>query len=187
MSKTNKFTTKTIVFSGISIALAIFIATFIKLPSLPLGGSISLFSMLLVCLVGYWYGPKVGLTASFAYSILQFITGPYVIHPVQVILDFPLAFGALGLSGFFHNAKYGLIKGYLVSVTGRFIVHCISGAIFYTEYIGDFSSKLAALWAGILYNMTYIVPEAVLTLILLAIPPVSHALAKLKVYATSSN
>ena len=187
MSQTNKFTTKTIVFSGIAIALAIFIATFIKLPSLPFGGSITLLSMLIVCLVGYWYGPIVGLTAALAYGILQFITGPYVIHPLQVILDFPLAFGALGLSGFFHTSKYGLIKGYLVGVTGRFVVHCISGAIFYTEYVGDFGGNLAALWAGITYNMTYIVPEAIVTLILIALPPVANALTKIKAYATSSN
>lgn len=182
---TKAFSTKSIVFSGVAIALATVIATFIKLPSLPFGGSITLFSMLIVCLVGYWYGPAVGLTAAVAYGILQFITGPYVVHPLQIILDFPLAFGALGLSGFFHNSKHGLIKGYCLGVLGRFLVHCISGLIFYTAYVGDFGGNAAAMLTSILYNMTYIVPEAAATLLLIALPPVSKMLVRIKIAATN--
>ena len=110
MSK-HSITAKQIVFSGVALALATVISTVIKLPSLPNGGSITLFSMLIVCLIGYWYGPKVGIVASIAYGILQFIVGPYVVHPAQVLLDYPLAFGALGLSGFFYKSKHGLHKG----------------------------------------------------------------------------
>ena len=99
MSKEKKFTTKQLVFAAMAIALATVVATVIKLPSLPNGGSVTLFSMLLVTLVGYWYGPVVGITAAVGYGILQFITGPYVVHPLQVIIDFPMAFGALGFSG----------------------------------------------------------------------------------------
>ena len=90
MSK-HSITAKQIVFSGVALALATVISTVIKLPSLPNGGSITLFSMLIVCLIGYWYGPKVGIVASIAYGILQFIVGPYVVHPAQVLLDYPLA------------------------------------------------------------------------------------------------
>ncbi len=107
-----------------------------------------------------------------AYGILQFITGPYVVHPAQVLLDYPLAFGALGLSGLFSNAKNGLVKGYIVGVLGRYVMHMISGLIFYTAYAGDFGGNAAAIWASTLYNMSYIFPEAILTLILLAIPAV---------------
>lgn len=185
MSKTRSFNTKTLVFSGVAIALAVVIATVIKLPSLPMGGSVTLFSMLVITLVGYWYGPKVGLAAAVTYGILQFITGPYVVHPLQVLLDFPVAFGALGLSGFFHNAKHGLIKGFLVGCFGRFLVHCISGMIFYTAYVGggDIGGNMVAIWAGVSYNMTYIVPEVVITLILLALPPVANVMKRLKTMA----
>lgn len=181
----SKITTKQIVFSAMAIALATVISVAIKLPSLPNGGSTTLFSMLIVCLIGYWYGPKVSIIAAIAYGILQFIVGPYVVHPLQVILDFPLAFGALGLSGFFANSKHGLIKGFLVGAGGRFIVHCISGVIFYTTYVGDFVGNVSAIWAGILYNMTYIVPEVILTLILLALPPVQKAMSELKKLAVN--
>lgn len=179
------WSTKELVFSAMSIALAIVIATVIKLPSLPAGGSATLFSMLIICLIGYWYGPLTGLWCAFAYGILQFITGPYVLHPLQVLLDYPLAFGALGLSGFFHNSKYGLIKGYIAGVTGRYLFHSISGAIFYTTYVGDLGGNFSALLAGLAYNLTYILPEAVCTIILLVLPPVDKAMKRLKQLALS--
>lgn len=186
MSKNAKtFNAKVLAFSGAALALATVISVFIKLPSLPLGGSVTLFSMLVVCLIGYFYGPVVGITAAVAYGVLQFIVGPYVVHPLQVLLDFPLAFGALGLSGFFSHGKGGLLKGYCVGVLGRFIVHCISGVIFYTTYVGDFGGNAAAIWAGIVYNMTYIVPEFVITAILLSIPAVRQGISRIKEIATT--
>lgn len=186
MSNKKHIPTKQLAFSGVAIALATIISTFIKLPSLPMGGSTTLFSMLLICLIGYWYGPFVGLTGAFAYGILQLIIGPYIIHPLQVLLDYPLAFGALGLSGFFSQKKNGLILGYIVGTLGRFLMHCISGMIFYTTYVGDLSENLIAIWGGIAYNMTYIIPEMIITLILIAIPSVSSMLKKLKNMALES-
>ena len=181
----SKITTKQIVFSAMAIALATVISVVIKLPSLPNGGSTTLFSMLVICLIGYWYGPKISIIAALAYGILQFIVGPYVVHPLQVALDYPLAFGALGLSGFFSNSKNGLIKGFIAGSMGRLLMHCISGVIFYTTYVGDFVGNVAAIWAGILYNMSYIIPEVILTLILLALPPVRKAMSELKKLALS--
>ena len=180
MSKEKKFTTKQLVFAAMAIALATVVATAIKLPSLPNGGSVTMFSMLLVTLVGYWYGPRVGITAAVGYGILQFITGPYVVHPLQVVIDYPLAFGALGCSGFFANKKNGLLKGYIAGVFGRFFFASVSGLIFYTVYVDAFSENVMAIWASLVYNMTYIVPEAVITILLLLVPAVKKALAQLK-------
>lgn len=168
------------VFSAMAIALATVVATIVKLPSLPNGGSVTLFSMLLVSLVGYWYGPKVGITSAVGYGILQFLTGPYVVHPVQVLIDYPLAFGALGCSGFFANSKNGLLKGYLAGVFGRFFFASVSGLIFYTVYVEGLEENMVAVWGSLVYNMTYIVPEAVLTVLLISLPVVKSALAKMK-------
>lgn len=177
-----KFTVRQIVFSGIAIALAIVIATYVKFkgPFWFNGGSITLFSMLLITLIGYWYGPVVGLIGALAYAVLQFITGPYVLSPLQVALDYPLAFGALGLSGFFWKAKNGMIKGYIAGVLGRLFFHCVSGVIFYTEYVGNFADDALAIWGSILYNMSYIIPEAILTIILISLPPVKKGLNLIK-------
>lgn len=182
--KNGGFSTRKVVFAAMALSLAIVIATVIKLPSLPLGGSTTLFSMLIVCLIGYWYGPKVGLWSALAYGILQFITGPYVMHPLQVLLDYPMAFGALGLSGFFHKSKHGLVKGYIVGVCGRYICHSISGMIFYTTYVANAKANCMAILAGLGYNLTYILPEAVGTIIVLCIPAVRHLMIKLKDVAT---
>lgn len=180
-----KITTKMICFSALSIALATVSANFIKTPSLPFGGSATFFSMLFVALPGFWYGPYVGLIAALAHGIIQFISNPYFIHPVQVLFDYILAFGCLGLSGFFMNKKRGLITGYTVGVLGRFICVCISGVIFYTSYIGVPKADVLAILASIGYNLTYILPEYIITIVLLFLPPVSKALKYVKRIATS--
>lgn len=177
-------TTKTLVFSAMAIALAVVISTVIKLPSLPNGGSVTLFSMLVITLIGYWYGPGVGLTAAVTYGVLQFLVEPYVVHPVQVIIDFPLAFGALGLSGFFQNKKNGLLWGYLTGVAGRFFFAMVSGLIFYTEYVGSLKGNALAVWWSTAYNLSYLLPEAVMTVLLLFVPAVRKALESLKRLAT---
>ena len=69
MSK-NVFTVKKLVFCAMAIALATVICAAIKLPSLPNGGSVTLFSMLIICLAGYWYGPVPGLICAVAFGIL---------------------------------------------------------------------------------------------------------------------
>ena len=186
MSKEKKITTKQLVFAAMAIALATVVATVIKLPSLPNGGSVTLFSMLLVTLVGYWYGPVIGVTAAVGFGILQFITGPYVVHPIQVVIDYPLAFGALGFSGFFANKKNGLLKGYIAGVLGRFFFASVSGLIFYTVYVDAFSENMVAIWASLVYNMTYILPEAIITILLISVPAIKNALGQIKELALQS-
>ena len=97
-----------------------------------------------------------------------------------MLLDYPLAFGALGLSGFFHNRKHGLLLGYIAGVAGRFFFHEISGFIFYTEYAGNLKGDLLAVWASTAYNLSYLLPEMLITIILLALRPVEKALARVK-------
>lgn len=173
------FKPKQLVFSAAAIALAV-ILSMLKLSGLPNGGSVTLFSMLVISMAGYWYGPAAGITAAAAYGILQFLQEPYVVHPAQVLLDYPLAFGALGISGFFSKKKNGLILGYLAGVVGRFFFHQVSGLIFYTEYVGSFAGNAGAVWTSTLYNLSYLLPEALLTLLLLTLPPVRHMLAAVK-------
>ncbi|MCL2253529.1 MAG: energy-coupled thiamine transporter ThiT [Lachnospiraceae bacterium] len=174
---------KKLAFSAMALALG-YIASFFKISSLPMGGSTTLLSMLFICLIGYWYGLKVGLTAAVAYAFLQFIQKPVSVHPVQPILDYLLAFGALGLSGIFKDRKNGLIIGYLVAVFGRFCFHSLSGLIFFTDYTSI--SIGGAVWASAAYNMTYIVPEVIITVVILFLPPVKQAMKKVKELAQAN-
>ncbi|MGL4284052.1 energy-coupled thiamine transporter ThiT [Eubacterium aggregans] len=96
--------TRELTFAAVAIALTI-ITSFIKLWHMPMGGSITLFSMLFITLIGYWYGPSFGILTGVAYGLLQLIIDPYILSVPQLLLDYPLSFGALGLSGFFSKKK----------------------------------------------------------------------------------
>lgn len=179
--KSLRVATKQLVFSGVAMALAM-VTSEIKFARLPAGGSITLFSMLFIVLIGYWYGAKAGLMTGFAYGLLQFVINPVFYTPIQLLVDYPLAFGALGLSGFFCNKKHGLMIGYAVGVLGRFVFAFLSGAVFFGSYASD-QSPLGIVLYSLGYNASYLVPEAVVTLILLAVPPVSKAMNRVRTMA----
>ena len=147
-----------------------------------MGGSVTLFSMLFICLIGYWFGPGYGLLTGVAYGVLQFIINPYMLSIPQVLIDYPLAFGALGLSGFFSKSKFGLQIGYAVGVIGRFIFAILSGVIFFASYA---PKGMNAFIYSFLYNGAYLGAEAAITLIVISLPPVNKALAKVKSLANA--
>ena len=128
---------KRLVTSAMAIALAT-LTSFITIFKMPMGGSVTLFSMLFIVLIGYWYGISAGMTASIAYGVLQLIVNPYIISLPQMFLDYIFAFGALGLSGIFANSKNGLVKGYIAGIAGRFFFSFLSGWIFFAVYTPEF-------------------------------------------------
>ena len=174
--KNRPLKTKQLVFCAAAMALAV-VTSFMKIASLPFGGSITFFSMMFVCLIGYFYGPRIGIITGIAYGILQLITGPYIYAPRQVILDYPAAFGALGLSGLFYKKKHGLVAGYITGCIGRYLCHVISGYVFFKEYTPE---NMDPVVYALSYNATYIVPEMIATVIILLLPPVSHAIGQIK-------
>jgi thiamine transporter len=161
-----------LVFSAMGIALAM-VTSYIKVWEMPMGGSVTLLSMLFICLIGYWFGAKYGIITGAAYGLLQFVVGPYVLSIPQVLFDYPFAFGALGLSGFFSNRKYGLQIGYAVGVLGRFVFSTLSGAIFFAAYAPEGMNP----WVySSLYQGTYLGTEGIVTLVIISLPPVTKAL-----------
>ncbi len=165
--------TKEICVSAILIAIAYIISSFIPALSLPQGGTLTFCSMLFVCIIGYLYGPKVGLLSALAYGLLQLIIKPSIYHPVQLLLDYPLAFTSLGISGFFYKKKNGLVIGYILGVLGRYICHVISGIVFFAEY-----AEGNVILYSLVYNLTYILPEMVLSIVI--IPFLTPSLRKIK-------
>lgn len=167
---------KQLTVSALCLALA-FVLSNIKLFKLPMGGSVTVFSMFFVTFIGYLYGPRVSLSAAFAYGLLQMVVDPYIIAVPQLLCDYVLAFGALGVSGFFFNKRNGMIKGYLAGIFGRFVFSTLSGIIFFAEYAPEG-------WNPVLYSMayngSYIAAEGALTVALLAVPAVHHALNRIK-------
>ena len=180
-NKNKKISAKQLAFAAVALALAT-VCSNIRLFRLPMGGAITLFSMLFVTLIGYWYGSAVGLMAGVAYGLLQMIFDTYVVSLPQVLLDYPLAFGALGLSGFFSEKKNGLVIGYLVAITGRFLFSVLSGVVFFGMYAPEGMSPLVY---SVAYNGSIMYGEGILTIILLMIPAVKSALATVKDQAKS--
>ena len=154
-----------------------FVLGMIKIIPMPYGGSITMFSMLAATLAGYFCGPKWGLASGVALGLLNLIIDPVILFPMQVVLDYILAFGCLGLSGLFSNKKHGLYVGYLVAILGRFCCSFLSGFLFFGEYAPE---GMNPVWYSFLYNIFYIGGEGVLTLIVLALPPVKNTIYRLK-------
>ncbi|WP_310603597.1 energy-coupled thiamine transporter ThiT [Anaerosporobacter sp.] len=174
--QTKKIQTKQLVFASVSMALAL-VTSFIKFVNMPMGGSATLFSMFFICFIGYLYGTKIGLLTGVAYGFLQLIIEPCVYYPVQLLLDYPVAFGCLGLAGVFSKSKHGLLKGYALGVLGRYVTHAISGYIFFKN---TFPPEQNPILYSLGYNATYIVPEAIVTIILLAVPAFTNGLKEVK-------
>ena len=182
MSKSKRIlTTREICISAILIAIAFVFSEFIPVIKLPYGGKLTYCSMLFVCLIGYFFGPKTGLIASLAYGLLQLVMGSSIVHPIQLILDYPLAYTCLGVSGFFHNKKNGLAIGYILGVIGRYICHVISGIVFFS----DFAEGNVVLYS-LGYNLTYILPEVILSLLLIPILSSTFKRVKVSLLDTSS-
>lgn len=180
-----KINAKQLTFAGIALALA-FVTSYIKY-HLPMGGSVTLFSMFFICYIGYLYGIKVGITAAFAYSILQFIQNgaSYFLTPFQVGCDYFFAFTALGLAGIWYAKKHGLTIGYIVACLVRGLFHTIGGYLYWMDYMPEWFPKSLTSVYSIIYNYSYILTEMIITLIIINLPPVKKALEKVKEMALS--
>lgn len=172
-----KIGAKQLAFSAVAMALAM-ITSGIKLVDMPMGGSVTLCSMLFICLIGYLFGLRVGLTAAISYGFLQLIINPYIISIPQMLTDYIFAFGALGLSGIFSNKKLGLVKGYLLGVAGRYFFTFLSGMIFFGSYAASY--HMTAPVYSFVYNGAYLGLEALISVVLISLPPVSRGLLKVK-------
>ncbi|MDE6985145.1 MAG: energy-coupled thiamine transporter ThiT [Lachnospiraceae bacterium] len=169
-------TLRQLVFCAMAVALGTVLSN-IKLFHFPTGGSVTLLSMLVICLPGYFFGLGAGLMTGLAHGVLQLLIDPYVLFPMQLVMDYLLAFGALGLSGLFANAKNGLLKGYLVAVLGRYVFVVLSGCIFFGAYAWE---GWGVLPYSLVYNGIYIFAEAAVSVAVMLLPPVKSAVARIR-------
>ncbi len=137
------FDTRTIAFAGVAVALS-FALSYVKLWEMPQGGSVTLASMLPVMLFAYVYGIKKGLIVGLIYGILQAVQDPYIVHPAQFLLDYPVAFAMVGFAGAFKGVKIfensPQIKFALsaaVAAVLRFVSHVLSGVFAFGAYALD--------------------------------------------------
>ena len=152
-----KFSTKIIAETVMFVALAT-VLSYLKLFSLPQGGSVTAASMVPILWLALRRGPKVGLFAATVYGLVQFALGPYIYHPAQVLLDYPIAFGLLGLAGFFQKRPF---IGVSLGIIGRFVAHFLSGIIFFSSYAPE--GMHPAVYSAV-YNGGYLLVELVITI-----------------------
>ena len=172
---------KRLAFCSMCIALAA-VTSMIKVFEFSYGGSVTLCSMLFAMLPAWIYGAPTGFLCGLVYGLVQFLLGPYFLTLPQFLFDYIFAFMIMGAAGFLNKKKYGLIIGYIVAVTGRWIMATIAGLIWYS-----LGSTIWAGWAplpySMVYNIIYIGAEAILTLVILSVPAVRSALKRVKLAA----
>lgn len=172
--KTKKITT-----SALLIALATVLMWVSKLIPAPWlqGGSVTIASMVPIVMVGIMFGTKWGLCSSLAYAIIQMMFGFYP-PPTQtflnfvlvILLDYIIAFGGLGLSGFFYKLSgkktFSAPLSAFIVTTLRYICHILSGVLIWGVYAEEGQTVLAY---SLIYNGTYMIPEIIITTIVTAL------------------
>jgi thiamine transporter len=171
--KRMKFDTRMLVYGGICIALS-FVLSYIRLYKMPQGGSITAASMLPLIIYAYFFGPTAGITAGVAYGFLQFFQDNWVVHWAQVILDYPLAFGMIGLAGL---SRKNLTLAVLIGGTGRFVMHFISGLIFFADAAPE---GVGAVYYSLTYNLTSIGVDTLICVVIAMLPQLKTAVKKVK-------
>ena len=157
--------TKSITYAAICISMS-FALSYIRLFRLPQGGTITLVSLLPLMLYSQMFGIRKGIVAGVIYGILQAIQDPYILHPAQFLLDYPIAFSAIGLSAIFTQKGIKGVKdvfffgvGSLLAVSVRYFSHVISGIFAFSMYaIGSGYSSVAY---GFVYNTFALVDMAI--------------------------
>jgi len=150
-----------IIFIALANALYLISKFYLPFLHLPQGGSITIASMVPLLWFALRRGLRWGVEAGLIYGLVHMVISGDIYYPAQILLDYPLAFGALGLAGAFQNKP---LVGVGVGIFGRFMCHFVSGAIFFGQYA----------WAGwnvfaysAIYNASYLVPEFIIDTIII--------------------
>ena len=146
---------------GVAAALSA-VLSLIRLYRLPQGGSITL-ETIPVLFMALYRGVRIGMLTGLILGLVKILLGATVVHPIQLILDYPLAFALLGCAGL-SRALPSL--GVLMGQVARGISHFISGVVFFGAFVPEGSNA----WAySAVYNLSYVLPEAILAMIVVPI------------------
>ena len=154
------WTAKSLAYAALSIALA-FVLSYVKLFRMPNSGSVTLASMLPLMLFSAAYSVGPGLLAGAAYGLLQYVQGGWFVHPIQFLLDYPLAFALIGLAGVYKLlpkdwSKWSLYAAMVLGALGRCISATLAGILYWET----------APWASLVYNGAYLLPDTLICIVL---------------------
>ncbi|MBQ3506389.1 MAG: energy-coupled thiamine transporter ThiT [Clostridia bacterium] len=161
-----RFDSRALAYAGVCVSMS-FALSYIKLWDMPNGGSVTLVSLLPLMLFSYAFGAKKGVFVGLTYGVLQAVQDPWLIHPAQFLLDYPVAFSAAGLAGLLRPVKrleklpqLSFALSAVLAGSLRFICHVLSGVFAFEAYaIGQ------NVWAySLLYNV-YVFIDVALVII----------------------
>ena len=135
--------TRSLAYGAIALALS-FALGYARLFRMPQGGSITFASLLPLLIYAYMFGIRRGIILGVIYGVLQAVQDPWIIHPLQFLLDYPLAFAAIGLGGVFKELELfkkapivAFLLGGVVAVIVRYFCHVSSGIFAFASYAED--------------------------------------------------
>lgn len=174
--------------TGVFLALGTALSM-VKIFNLPLGGSITLLSMLPIAMISIAYGLKWGFIGSFLYSLIQLGLGigmdgllgwglTSTVLVACIFFDYIFAFTAIGFSGIFRKkGVVGQAIGIFIALTLRFACHLFSGTVLFASWMPEtFDSPFVY---SVMYNGSYMFPEIVFTMIAAVLLFKSSAIKKL--------
>ena len=156
--------TRMIAEAGVAIAIAQ-VLSFITLFHMPQGGSIKAASLVPLMIFAYRWGGTRGIWAGVVYGVLHFLLGfKSSIHYLSIILDYLLAYGAIGVCGYFKDNMTGLVSGSIVAIALRWFASVTSGAVVFASYAPQGQNP----WIySMIYNASYMIPDGILNIIVL--------------------
>ena len=123
--------------------------------------AVTLGSMVPILLFALRRGAKAGVVAGIIFGLVSLYPTPFIYHPVQFLLDYPIAFGALGLAGLLKTKP---VFSVTLGIFGRFVAHFLSGVIFFASYAPKGMNP--ALYSAI-YNGSYLGAELVISSVIM--------------------
>ena len=172
-----RWTARMIANAALCLALA-FVLSYIKLFDLPQGGAVTAASLLPIVAFAYSYGLAPGLVVGVAYGLLQMIQDPWIVTPVQAILDYPLAFACIALAAVARKLpdSWGWLAGMALAAVGRFVCHTFTGVVFFAQYAEG--TGMTPFVYSVSYN-SFVFVDMAICAVVMAFPQVRGALKKM--------
>lgn len=172
-----RWTARMIANAALCLALA-FVLSYIKLFDLPQGGAVTAASLLPIVAFAYSYGLAPGLVVGVAYGLLQMIQDPWIVTPVQAILDYPLAFACIALAAVARKLpdSWGWLAGMALAAVGRFVCHTLTGVVFFAEYAEG--TGMTPFVYSVSYN-SFVFVDMAICAVVMAFPQVRRALRRM--------
>ena len=172
-----RWTARMLANAALCLALA-FVLSYIKLFDLPQGGAVTAASLLPIVAFAYSYGLAPGLVVGVAYGLLQMIQDPWIVTPVQAILDYPLAFACIALAAVARKLpdSWGWLVGMALAAVGRFVCHTFTGVVFFAEYAEG--TGMTPFVYSVSYN-SFVFVDMAICAVVMAFPQVRGALKRM--------